>query len=568
MRIYLIMIILVSLSYGCTTSEDAPTNVAIGNKCAYDTECVSKAVCDTKEKVCIEITALIADSKGCEQTRDCTGEKCSGTSCRCESGVCKTYDPCDPKLSMCETLYPDGNRSVCSVVKNQVECDCDQYYELSGKTCVIACEHGTANAEKTECSCSGGYTVSESKLYCQYDCSAVGNSETNSTNDGCSCKTGYMWENEFKQKCIEDPCFTHTCNESNKNRCEVQEGLPVCVCNTGFQENSDGLCLELGKPCEITMDCNPQEVCTVNLLEGALTRFCIPKVTTKKTTGYYCQENSDCQSGFCVPYNEEGDGYCGQFCNACAATDCVHEGNTTVKGACEVDIDTQYGVCSCQLDHVQVGGNCMMIDTEGSSCGENELVIDKSGIYSGNNSLPDYSSQISELDICYDLNTTGGLDGRSVDSLSASEAYYTLKIRYQSRVRIKVQQKGALRDSLIMVRENCSDTKNLFCINDSPFPDFHGELNQIFAPGTYYIIIDASDASASGQYIQGEFSFSVKIEEELCPQSTTCGEETITDGDQSATYRLCKPIVTGGTLCQSKSDCPGEKTCNGRYCQD
>ncbi len=112
---------------------------------------------------------------------------------------------------------------------------------IEEKVCVSICigvncsNHGSCIVENDSavCNCDNGYSTTEGKQVCLFDCSNILNSHANQSNDECLCNAGYHKDNN---NCISDNrCLDNSCNEHGL--CKEDNGAISCNCD----ENYEGL---------------------------------------------------------------------------------------------------------------------------------------------------------------------------------------------------------------------------------------------------------------------------------------------------------------------------------------
>ncbi|MBN2694806.1 pre-peptidase C-terminal domain-containing protein [bacterium] len=136
----------------------------------------------------------------------------------------------------------------------KTECVCEDGYDDLGNGCVLGCPSYQYLGEDGSCHCYPGYageTCSEcadgfivKTGRCVFDCSADSNSQPNTQNSACECKTGYFLNAETG-KC-DKPCLrADFAGCATNETCDDSAGIALCYCNesAGFMDDGSGACV-------------------------------------------------------------------------------------------------------------------------------------------------------------------------------------------------------------------------------------------------------------------------------------------------------------------------------------
>ncbi len=242
----LYMIILLIFFYSCSN----PTIMHHeGESCDYDTECIDGLSCI--DKVCSFINS-------CTNHSDCiNSDNCTDNSCLCKLGKCTPYFPCEQNLC--------SDNELCSEVDSYpfYECSCEENYILNEGICEFDCTHlvhSHTNSSNSGCSCDENYIPEEGK--CIFNCNDFPFRKSNESNDGCICKEEYR---EVEDQCIficgefsiaNDTndgcdCITEYLKDENNNclydcsydlNSQINETNDGCICKSGWKLNN-GICI-------------------------------------------------------------------------------------------------------------------------------------------------------------------------------------------------------------------------------------------------------------------------------------------------------------------------------------
>jgi len=339
-----------------------------GENCNYDTECTDGLSC---------INKICTNSQECLNHTDCKNkEGCTDNSCLCKLGSCTPYFPCDT-TDIC------AEKEICSNTENYpfYECTCDDNYIKNIDTCEFDCsnlEHSHTNSSNSGCSCDEGYLPKDGK--CSFNCTEFPLKETNSANNGCICKTEYE---EIAGECIFRCDKEHSVVNGVNNGCNcefaywkdenddckyncsddinsiVNESNDGCICKEGYKLKN-GLCTYICDEYSTVNDTNDGCTCNENYFLNQDNKCVSP------CTNIICPN-----SGTCEPISLE-DYSCTCPCQnggVCLESSCDCS-NTGFEGEnCETDIN------ECELNIDNCEDNC--INTEGSfRCGSNILFMD------------------------------------------------------------------------------------------------------------------------------------------------------------------------------------------------
>ncbi len=174
--------------------------------------------------------------------------------CDKNSSVNETNDGCisDPS---CDNFICEEDNSHCEMVENSPKCLCNGNSSLKDGKCVLnpTCEATTCGNYSSckliegipECICDNNYTkINDS---CIYNCSDQF-SKPNSNNNGCVCIDNYILDESNNCILYLDPCSDTPCvdNDENKTKCiDTQVNQFKCICEDGYREDDQGICVEL-----------------------------------------------------------------------------------------------------------------------------------------------------------------------------------------------------------------------------------------------------------------------------------------------------------------------------------
>jgi neopullulanase len=204
-----------------------------------DLKCVSDTACDPDP--CVHgACQQVGGQAVCTCDAGYTGERCE----QCASGyheeglICvpDLGGPCDP--NPCQ----DAHKSICQVVSDSHICSCDPgYHDESGECiedtvcnpdpCTAAHQAGCSEDGQGgyTCQCEQGYQDNDGNNTCLENCAtAVDQANIDCQVQDCDDSSGTAW-------CVGGPCDGITC--TSHGRCEVQNDQPVCICDSGFQDN-------------------------------------------------------------------------------------------------------------------------------------------------------------------------------------------------------------------------------------------------------------------------------------------------------------------------------------------
>ena len=365
----------------------------------------------------------------------------SGTACQVTAGTCTTAGagliPANDNLTcVCDTGYQTESNGSCTLCVAPLSDD-DSDSSTACRTTTATCEVVDANAVPTGdgrgCECAGTHYDANSgsgTLDCQLrvDCvlpfedhdsnpaTPCQVSEQNCNNFGtglianddlsaCVCNTGYQTESDNTCTLCEAPLSDHDNNSGTD--CQVTgatcttagAGLvpnndnSECVCDTGYQTESNGSCTECVAPLS-DHDNNSGTICEVTAATCTTAGTgLIPNNDNSACvcdTGYQTESNGSCTE--CVAPLSDHDSNSGTICEVTAAT-CTTAGTGLIPNndnsacVCDTGYQTESGG-SCTLceapyaDHDNNSGtacqvtapNCAAIDTnavpsnDGSEC--------------------------------------------------------------------------------------------------------------------------------------------------------------------------------------------------------
>ncbi len=343
------IVLLFSIIYGCSDPVVMHTE---GEGCSYDTECVDGLSC---------INSICTTTQECIYHSDCIEkEDCIDNSCLCKLGKCTPYFPCESER--CE------ENEICNDISSYpfFECICDDHFQKNNGICEFDCsnlEHSHTNSSNSGCSCDENYIPQNGE--CSFNCSDFSLKETNSTNDGCSCKTEYE---EIAGDCI------FICEDSHSSVNDTNDG---CNCELGYIKDENNKCkYDCGNDINsIVTETNDGCVCKdgYQLKNGICTFICGEHSSINDTnngcnceTGYFfnlyqsecinpCTEDSCGTDEFCVAtsYNE----FTCESIERCDPNPCFNGATCTNEA-------TSY-VCNCTVGHT--GVNCQK-DIERKYC--------------------------------------------------------------------------------------------------------------------------------------------------------------------------------------------------------
>ncbi|HEX2570635.1 MAG TPA: fibrinogen-like YCDxxxxGGGW domain-containing protein [Polyangia bacterium] len=312
---------------------------AVGNGCQKDSDCAT-GFCRPVDNVCAVPTCNDGFKNGTETGVDCGGvcPACQNNqSCQrdsdCQSGFC------DPRTNTCaDPTCSDGVRNgletgvdcggpACPACPNGMPCqnnnDCQSGFCGPGNICTTpGCSDGIRNGQETGVDCGGP------------SCPAC------PVGQGCQnngdCQSGYC--NPQGQ------CATPSCTDRVRNGQETDVDCggplcPACQINQGCQRDSDcqsGYCNTSTGQCQTAS-------CSDGLRNGQETGTdCGGPVCPACPNGQGCQQDRDCQGGYCDPIT--------RICRAPTCTDGVRNGQ-------ETGVDCGGGTCppctngmNCQQD--------------------------------------------------------------------------------------------------------------------------------------------------------------------------------------------------------------------------
>eukprot|EP00095_Tigriopus_kingsejongensis_P012598 maker-scaffold642_size120736-snap-gene-0.27 protein:Tk12598 transcript:maker-scaffold642_size120736-snap-gene-0.27-mRNA-1 annotation:"GH13743" len=219
----------------------------------YDCRCHSDFVGNPFEG-CVHLEAVTEDDDLCANQQCGPNAICNLGQCLCASGF-KGDDPNDlvegcSSAATCQTNTDCGYNEICSTIAHSGHrfCSdpCQQAQCGPNSFCI------TDNHQKS-CICQDGFTgdANDPQRGCQRE-------EKCSTNEDCpagrTCHINFNGE----QTCL-DPCQIMSCPTNEK--CMVSDGMPICLCNSGFEKNKlTGSC-DVYQGCLADSDCAQGHSC-------------------------------------------------------------------------------------------------------------------------------------------------------------------------------------------------------------------------------------------------------------------------------------------------------------------
>ncbi len=326
------------------------------------------------------------DDGGKKKTDKCKDVTCgTNAHCNADTGACVCDDGYtgDPDTgctagNLCDNVTC-GTNAHCN--PNTGACVCDDGYvgdPATECTASTLCENVTCGANATcnpntgACECNDGYignpnTGCTPEGHCEANtCSGHGTCDDTSGTVVCTCDTGYAGTycdtcdtvNGYSpdpqnpgtcvfNPCVPDPCYGH-------GTCTVENGLPVCTCNTGYT----------GGNCNRCDTANGYEIDPQNPSNCILS----------PCWGY------DCGHGTCTVVNSQptctcDTGYTGTNCGTCDAANHYIASNanpgTCILDPCRNQTCSNHGTCSLSATDTAVctcatgyaGTTCNACDT-------------------------------------------------------------------------------------------------------------------------------------------------------------------------------------------------------------
>jgi len=378
---------------------------------------------------------------------------------------------------------------------------CPEGQTCEGGDCTLRCPEGLT-------ACGGSCVDTQSNHdhcgTCDNDCSAGEVCVAGSCSTG-GCPTGLT-------DC-DGSCVDTSTDESNCGGCAVEcdpgescvDGDCGIVCPTG-QTLCSGRCVDTDTDeancgsCGNT--CRSDQVC--------LTGSCS------------CPEETTECSGVCVDTNNDPQN-CGRCNNSCTGSEACVEGSCT--------LDCPSGLTACD-------GYCVDTGSDRYNCGDcgNECATDESclgGICRSTGVCPADSCSTA-IDVSgggrFTGSTTCAGDDYSGSCGGAAGREIVFKFTLTTRQDLFISTHGSSFDTVIYIRQGDCDTGSDTHCNDDEHGTLQSELNIVdFAPGTYYIFLDAYFSSSYGDYVLDVYMTDPSFEGDRCGDPEYVDISTVTE---------------------------------------
>ncbi len=317
----------------------------INNICEeYIDPCLGIA-CDNWEK-CVEGICTIRSNR-CERNSDCMG-----------SEICDVNHNCLNPTSPCQNKSC-SNHGVCVIENSTAKCNCNEGYDEDGLNCIPNSENICLNVtcdEWKDCNPTNGLCeLKEGKCELTQD-----------------CEEGFICDITHTCFGVVSPCDNVIC--SNHGSCIVENDLPKCICNHGFEAN-DLNCEDINE-CELNIDnCLDNYTC-----ENTVGSFICNEIIVDLCENITCDEWKECNSlnGQC----ETKENRCSNN-GGCSGVQICDENHNCVNpiDPCEGQSCSNLGVCvtennlpkcNCNEGYTANGLNCEDVDeclTNNGNCG-------------------------------------------------------------------------------------------------------------------------------------------------------------------------------------------------------